>query len=53
VAAALFGVIIEGGKRGALFAAYALASAGMIAAAIVAWGLAENAEGRSLEELAR
>jgi MFS family permease len=52
-APALFGVIIEGGDRGALFAAYALASAGMIGAAIVAWGLAEDAEGRSLEELAR
>jgi hypothetical protein len=52
-APALFGAIIQGGQRSALAAAYTLASAAMIGAAIVALVLAEDAEGRSLEDLAR
>jgi MFS family permease len=52
VAPTVFGMLVEGDSRTALFFGYALASACMIAAAMVASRLAENAEGRSLEELA-
>jgi MFS family permease len=47
----LYGAMIEGGSRGGLFAAYALAGALMCAAAWVAWKLGVDAERRPLEEV--
>jgi MFS family permease len=52
VAPSLFGALIQEDNKMAVFWGYALAAAGMIAAAIVAYRLAENAEGKSLEALA-
>jgi len=50
-APALFGALVAAGDRASLFLGYALASALMIAAAGIAYKLAENAENRPLEEL--
>jgi MFS family permease len=50
-APAIFGALVGSGRRAALVSGYAVASAGMIAAALVAYRLAEDAEGRSLEQL--
>ena len=47
----LYGAMIEGGSRGGLFAAYALAGALMCVAAWVAWKLGVDAERRPLEEV--
>jgi MFS family permease len=47
----LYGAMIEGGSRGGLFAAYALAGALMCAAAFIAWKLGVDAERRPLEEV--
>jgi MFS family permease len=47
----LYGAMIEGGSRGGLFAAYALAGALMCVAALVAWKLGVDAERRPLEEV--
>jgi len=47
----LYGAMIEGGSRGGLFAAYALAGALMCAAAVVAWKLGVDAERKPLEEV--
>ena len=47
----LYGAMIEGGSRGGLFAAYALAGALMCVAAFVAWKLGVDAERRPLEEV--
>ncbi|HTJ40958.1 MAG TPA: MFS transporter [Kofleriaceae bacterium] len=52
VAPTLFGAIVDTGEPSRLFAGYALASALMIGAAVVARTLGVDAEGRSLEELA-
>ena len=50
---ALFGVLIDTGSRGSVFAGYLLGSALMIAAAIIAWRHCIDAECKSLEEVAR
>ena len=50
-APALFGALVAAADRASLFLGYALASALMIAAAGIAYKLAENAENRPLEEL--
>jgi MFS family permease len=47
----LYGAMIEGGSRGGLFAAYALAGLLMCAAAVIAWTLGVDAERRPLEEV--
>jgi MFS family permease len=47
----LYGAMIEGGSRGGLFAAYALAGALMCVAAVIAWKLGVDAERRPLEEV--
>jgi MFS family permease len=47
----LYGAMIEGGSRGGLFAAYALAGLLMCAAAVIAWKLGIDAERRSLEDV--
>jgi MFS family permease len=47
----LYGAMIEGGSRGGLFAAYALAGALMCVAALIAWKLGVDAERRPLEEV--
>jgi len=47
----LYGAMIEGGSRGGLFAAYALAGVLMCIAALVAWKLGVDAERKSLEEV--
>jgi MFS family permease len=47
----LFGVIVDTGNPGSLFAGYAFAAALMLAAAVVARVFGVNAEGRSLESL--
>jgi MFS family permease len=47
----LYGAMIEGGSRGGLFAAYALAGALMCIAALVAWKLGVDAERKPLEEV--
>jgi MFS family permease len=52
VGPALFGVLIETGSRGSVFAGYALGAALMIAAAGVAWRYGIAAERRPLEEVA-
>jgi MFS family permease len=51
VATAAFGAIIQSHSRPALFAGYALGSALMLAAALVAAVLGVDAEGKSLEQL--
>ncbi|RYE89661.1 MAG: MFS transporter [Myxococcales bacterium] len=50
-APALFGAIVDSGRPTNLLAGYALASALMLAAAVVAWFLGFDAEGRSLEQI--
>ncbi|MGD9837939.1 MAG: MFS transporter [Afipia sp.] len=50
---ALFGVLIDAGSRGSVFAGYLLGSVLMIAAAIIAWRYCIDAECKSLEEVAR
>lgn len=52
VGPALFGVLIETGSRGSVFAGYALGAALMIAAAGVAWRFGIAAERRPLEDVA-
>jgi MFS family permease len=47
----LYGALIEGGSRGGLFAAYALAGVLMCIAALVAWKLGVDAERKPLEEV--
>jgi MFS family permease len=47
----LYGAMIEGGSRGGLLAAYALAGALMCIAAFVAWKLGVDAERKPLEEV--
>ena len=49
----LYGAIIEGGSRGALFAAYAFAGVLMCGAAAVALWLGVDAERKSLEDVSR
>jgi MFS family permease len=51
-APALFGALIETGHRGNVFAGYAVGSALVIAAAVVAWRHAVDAEGKPLEHIA-
>ena len=51
-APALFGALIQSGSRGSVFAGYALASALMLGAAVVAALFAVQAERRPLEEVA-
>jgi MFS family permease len=53
VGPALFGVLIDTGARGSVFAGYLLGSALMIAAALIAWRYAVAAERKSLESVAR
>lgn len=50
---ALFGVLIDTGSRGSVFAGYLLGSALMLTAAVIAWRYCIDAEGKSLEEVAR
>ena len=50
---ALFGVLIDTGSRGSVFAGYLLGSVLMIAAAMIAWRHCIDAECKSLEEVAR
>ena len=50
---ALFGALIDTGDRGSIFLGYLLGGGLMIAAGIVAAFLATNAEGRSLEDVAK
>lgn len=50
---ALFGVLIDTGSRGSVFAGYLLGSVLMIAAAVIAWRHCIDAECKSLEEVAR
>jgi MFS family permease len=50
---ALFGVLIDTGARGSVFAGYLFGSALMIAAALVAWRYAVAAERQPLESVAR
>lgn len=50
---ALFGVLIDTGSRGSVFAGYLLGSTLMIAAALIAWRYCIDAECKSLEEVAR
>ncbi len=50
---ALFGVLIDTGSRGSVFAGYLFGSALMVGAAAIAWRYAANAERRSLESIAR
>jgi MFS family permease len=49
---ALFGVLIDTGNRMSIFFGYLLGGVLMVAAAVVAWKLASNAERRSLEDVA-
>src|SRR6201991_2533779 len=53
VGPALFGVLIDTGSRGTVFAGYLLGAALMIAAAAVAWRYAIAAERKSLESVAK
>jgi MFS family permease len=48
----LFGVLIDTGNRMSIFYGYLLGGVLMVAAAVVAWRLAVNAERRSLEDVA-
>jgi len=50
---ALFGVLIDTGSRGSVFAGYLLGAALMIAAAVIAWRYAVAAERQPLESVAR
>lgn len=50
---ALFGVLIDTGSRGSVFAGYLLGSVLMVAAAVIAWRYCIDAECKSLEEVAR
>jgi MFS family permease len=50
-APAIFGALIATGRRGLLAIGYAFAATLLAAAAIVAWRLAIDAEGKSLEEV--
>lgn len=50
---ALFGVLIDTGSRGSVFAGYLFGSVLMIAAAIIAWRYCVAAERKSLESVAR
>jgi MFS family permease len=50
---ALFGVLIDTGSRGSVFAGYLLGSVLMIAAALVAWRYAVAAERQPLESVAK
>jgi MFS family permease len=50
---ALFGLLIDTGSRGSVFAGYLLGSALMVAAAVVAWRYCIAAERRTLESVAR
>jgi len=50
---ALFGVLIDTGARGSVFAGYLLGAALMIAAGLIAWRYAVAAERKSLESVAR
>jgi len=50
---ALFGVLIDTGSRGSVFAGYLLGSILMLAAAVIAWRYGVNAERKSLEDVAR
>jgi MFS family permease len=50
-APAIFGVIVDSGEKGKLFAGYALASALMLGASLVARVFGVAAEGRSLEAI--
>jgi MFS family permease len=50
---ALFGVLIDTGSRGSVFAGYLLGSVLMIAAAVIAWRYCIDAERKSLEDVAR
>jgi MFS family permease len=49
---ALFGVLIDTGSRGSVFAGYLLGSILMIAAAVIAWRYGIDAERKSLEDIA-
>ena len=51
-APALFGALLETGRRGSLFVAYAIGAALMVAAAAIAATLGVHAERKSLEEIA-
>ena len=51
-APALFGFLIESGNRANVFAGYAVGAGLVLAAAVVAWRYAVNAERRPLEEVA-
>jgi MFS family permease len=51
-APALFGALIESGSRANVFAGYSIGAALVLAAAVVAWRYAVDAERRSLEEIA-
>lgn len=50
---ALFGVLIDTGSRGSVFAGYLFGSALMMAAAVIGWRYGIAAERRSLEHVAR
>jgi MFS family permease len=51
-APALFGALVASGDRGQVFAGYAFGALLVIAAAVVAWKYAVDAEGRALEDIA-
>lgn len=51
IAPRLFGSMVDAGEPGQLFAGYALASGLMLVAAVVAWVLGVDAEGKSLEDI--
>jgi MFS family permease len=53
LAPALFGVLIERGARGEVFAGYAFGALLMLGGALIAWVLGVDAERRGLEEIAR
>jgi MFS family permease len=50
---ALFGVLIDTGSRGSVFAGYLLGSILMVAAALIAWRYCIDAECKPLEEVAQ
>lgn len=53
VAPVLFGALVETGSRGAVTAGYAVGAALMLAAGVLAWRHAVDAERKPLEEIAR